>query len=265
MARPYAILYADFISKLYFTQNSKGIPFIEKLFEFDYDFFCHDQIRIEIERHCTDAKDWLVRNSNKIKVYTDDEILEMFKMYPLPETVALRYYMNHLKSACEIYKQDYFDSCYGKLQDNLNSKDDFLNELSAGDVKVSKKHNLGEVKNTVLMNTLYLCTKRCSYKFCSDDQSTRANVMAYAAKNRYDLKCISAFSFFFVAKTELGMPKDETDEYLTSWLHRNSDLRISVIEANGIKRTRETQQVYNDIWSENVSCTAAGYLKYLSN
>lgn len=262
MSEPFAILDTDFISKLYLAQNSNRIPFIEKLLKFDYEFCCHVQILIELTRHNESAKNWLENKPDKIKIYSDSDILDMFSSYPLPETVACHYYMNHLKSSCEIYEQSYFKACYGGLINKVNCRDDFLKEIEAGDLQVGAHHNLGEVKNTVLLRALNLCTKKNGYKFCSDDQDTRAHVLAYAAKNNYDLKCISPFSFFFIAKNELRLPKEICDEYFSSWLTHDSNLRISIIEQNGLKRTHPAEEVYSDIWNDSVTCTAEGYIKY---
>ena len=262
MLKPFAILDTDFISKLYSAQDTNGIPFIEKLLSFDYEFCCHEQILIELKRHNGSAKNWLENKTDKIKIYSDSDILEMLKSYPLPENVACRYYLNHLKSSCEVYKQKYFETCYGNLISNIGSKILFLDEIRIGDTRVGEHHNLGEVKNTVLLKTFHLCTKNTVYKFCSDDQDTRSHVLAYAAKNNYDLKCISPFSFFFIAKNELGLTRESCDEYFASWLTMASNSRVSVIEQNGSKKTHLAEAVYSDIWTDSVTCTAEGYLKY---
>lgn len=262
MAKPYAILDADFISKLYSTKNNAGIPFIESLLEFDFDFCCHKQIFIELSRHDGNAKNWLLANSNRITIYKDSDVLNLFKAYPLPETVACRYYISHLKTSCDIYSQSYFSSCYGNLNTKINSFTDFLTELAAGDIAVGQKKNLGEVKNTVLMNALYLCSKNSVFKFCSDDQDTRSKVLAYAAKNNFDLRCISPFSFFYIAKNELAMSKDIVDEFFSSWISKNSNLRIKVIDVDNIKKTYDANIIYDDLWNEKVNCTAEGYIKY---
>lgn len=262
MTKPFSILDTDFISKLYSVQDTNGIPFIEKIFDFDYEFCCHEQILIELKRHNGSAKNWLENTTDKIRIYSDRNILEMFKSYPLSETVACRYYLNHLKSSCEVYEQKYFGNCYGNLINKINSIDDFLREVEAGDNLVGEHHNLGEVKNTVLLKTLHLCTKNTVYKFCSDDQDTRSYVLAYAAQNKYDLKCISPFAFFFIAKNELGLSKKSCDEYFVSWLTMASNSRVSVIEQNGSKKTHSAESVYSDIWTDSVTCTAEGYLKY---
>lgn len=262
MAKPYAILDADFVSKLYSTINNAGVHFIDRLFDFDYEFFCHEQILIELQRHNGNAKVWLNNNSNKIKIYSDSDILNMFKSYPLSDSVACRYYLNHLKTSCEIYSQSYFDSCYGNLINKIHSIADFLSELVAGDIKVGKKHNLGEVKNTVLLNALHLCTKNSVYKFCSDDQDTRSHILVYAAKNNYDLKCISPFSFFYLAKNELLMSKKDVDEFFSSWTNMNANQRIKVVDEHCVKRFKDVNVVYSDIWTDKVNCTAEGYIKY---
>ena len=137
-----------------------------------------------------------------------------------------------------------------------------MNEIKIGDIRVGEHHNLGEVKNTVLLKALHLCTKNTVYKFCSDDQDTRSHVLAYAAQNKYDLKCISPFAFFYIAKNELGLTKESCDEYFASWLTMDSNSRVSVIEENGFKKTHSTESVYSDIWTDSVTCTAEGYLKY---
>lgn len=262
MLKPFAILDTDFISKLYSTRNAADTPFLEKLFDFDYDFCCHEQILCELKKHDKSSINWLLSKSDKVKIYSDTAIIEMLKSFSLPESVACRYYISHLKSSCEIYEQNYFENCYGNLIDKIHSLPDFLRQIETGDDLIGTHHNLGEVKNTLLLKVLYLCTKNTVYKFCSDDQDTRSHILAYAAQNKYDLKCISPFSFFFLAKNELALSKEICDDYFSSWISQSSNQRVSVIERNGLKKTHLTAEVYSDIWNDSVDCTAEGYIKY---
>ena len=58
------------------------------------------------------------------------------------------------------------------------------------------------------------------------------------------------------------MSKDIVDEFFSSWISKNSNLRIKVIDVDNIKRTHDANIIYEDLWNEKVNCTAEGYIKY---
>ena len=262
MRKPFALLDADFILKLYEVSSNSGQLFIDLLLKLDFEFCCHEQILIEVERHNITASEW-IRDKVKAKriiLYSDSDILQFLKEYIRSEASSCRYYLNYLKSACDIYGQSYFYDCYGHLEDKVEQFNVFVQEINKGDAKVGCGNNLGELKNAVLLQLLHLCTKISAYILCSDDKNARYGLFAYATRNKYSLNCISPFGFFYIARKENLAERQEFDEYFRSWLESTNS---SVIRLDGRKgKTVSAKTVYDDIWADKISYNAQGYYYY---
>ena len=100
----YALLDTDFISKTHSVQDDGGNHLIDRVIELpEYEFFCHAQIVTELNRYNADTPIWLSEKigAQKIKSYTDQEILESLSLVRGPLACATYTQMLKLASCLE--------------------------------------------------------------------------------------------------------------------------------------------------------------------
>lgn len=176
-----ALLDTDFISKTYSIQDNCGNHLIDCILKMPkYNFFCHAQIVVELNRNCNESPLWLQSNiaSGKIKSYTDEAILESLTRIRGP--YACTTYTQMLKMACDAFSNNYFSEHYGELEDidyETVSNEEYLNRLQMLDIKVGQKNNLGEIKSFVLLQVLTFMLGEEIYVFCSDDKNARSGAI----------------------------------------------------------------------------------------
>lgn len=271
MKTKYAILDTDFISKLHTTTNSKEYPFIEHLLRLPYLFCCHEQISKEISFHNKNAAEWLKQNifNKRITCYSDMMILVLiqssFKCFSVFQTIFL--YLSYLQKSCEIYSRNFYSTYYEELESLPDSItfDDFCIELKKCDEKVGRGNNLGEIKDTLLILSLGYCTGENIFLLCSDDKTARRSIIANYETESLKISCISVFGFFYVSKIKNLLSKEESEEYLSSWLSYNTN-NISIITHSERKQPDyskiDAKEVFGCIWKNSMFMGSDGFLRY---
>lgn len=101
--KKYALLDTDFISKTHSVQDESDNHLIDRVVELpEYEFFCHAQIVTELNRCNADAPIWLSEeiDAQKIKSYTDQEILESLSLVRGPLACATYTLLEKLSRLC---------------------------------------------------------------------------------------------------------------------------------------------------------------------
>ena len=103
-----ALLDADFISKTHISQSATDHLIDKVLLLPGYDFYCHQQIANELNRHTPDPYQWLQDKIQRqeIHCYTDEMILDELAVY-YGATCCNRY-AQFLKDTCNAFGSDLF-------------------------------------------------------------------------------------------------------------------------------------------------------------
>lgn len=268
MNKKYAILDTDFISKLHKTKNKSGVPFIEHLLKLPYSFCCHEQIWKEISCHGNETFDWLKQKitEERIICYSDREILTLIQdSFHIPVLQAINLFLSYLQKSCEIYSKYFYQSFYSTLESTTFSTiEEFCTRLDSCDIAVGHKNNLGEIKDTLLLLALSNCTGAQVFQFCSDDKRARRSIMGYGVNESVNISCISAFGFFFVTKVKNLLTKDESLEYLSSWLMLNPGnitIKTNIDRKQPDFSKRNVKEVFDCIWNNTMFMEGDGYLR----
>lgn len=263
----YALLDTDFISKTHIIQKDSENHLIDRIMELPcYQFFCHDQIRIELSRHNVSGSiEWLEDkiSAGLIKCYSDEDILnELESVYGMSAPLL---YTNFLQTACEAYQIGYFEHNFKVLQemDYKNVlKCDFLKKLRLACDKIGVSQNLGEIKTYVLLQMLSMMLGEQIYVFCSDDRNARSGIISIGG-----VRCISALSVFMRLKKECNFGLKEAKDYINSWLdfctkHKQTTFKIQENSATMRLRKVPCEQVMREIYEDKLEETLIGYLRY---
>lgn len=127
----YALLDTDFISKMHLIRKDDQNKLIDKIMAMPgYSFYCHKQIYVELMRHnIAGAPEWFESKITlkSICMYNDEMILdELTEVYG---DLAIGAYADMLKTACDAYKDGYFEEKFVRVSqtDCLRiSREDFL-------------------------------------------------------------------------------------------------------------------------------------------
>jgi hypothetical protein len=198
----YALLDTDFISKLHITRKNDANRMIDRVVELpDYQFVCHKQIVIELERHNATAIEWLQNKISEkvIKKYSDEQLMELlYNEYGNNAASIFLFYLNH---ACEAFSSTFYDEYYGSLEEKIYlSASEFVKEVEQCDVLVGCDNNLGELKTFLMQQILQNIEEIQLYIFCSDDKKARMSLSGVGK-----IPCISAIASFYVLKERLQM------------------------------------------------------------
>ncbi len=265
----YALLDTDFISKMHMIQKDADNHLIDRVMELPrYQFYCHNQIRIELSRHdISGSVEWLENeiSSGKIKCYSDEDILnELESVYG---KMACGIYTNLLQKACQAYSEGYYEGSFGELQKTdyrKISKIDFMEKLNLDCNAIGTGNNLGEIKTYVLLQMLSLMSGEQVYVFCSDDRNARSGVAGFDG-----VKCISVLSAFIRLKIECDFGQEKAKDYIDSWLafcaaHKQTTFRVW--ESSKVPRICKVlcEQVMKEIYEDKFVETRKGDLRYKS-
>ena len=121
MKEKYALLDTDFVSKTYLIHKDEENKLIDRITEMPgYHFYCHEQIRTELQRHnIAGSPEWLEEKitSGVVCCISDEEIIDELKA--IYSDSALVMYSNMLKSGCDAYRSGYFEEiCNVTIFDN---------------------------------------------------------------------------------------------------------------------------------------------------
>ena len=143
-----------------------------------YCFYCHKQIQVEIMRHnIAGAPEWFQSKieSKSICMYDDEMILD--ELSGVYGEWAISAYAGMLKTACDAYKDGYFEEKFilvSQMDCRSISREDFLKQLQDDCDTIGEGQNLGELKSYVLLQVLNLKFGEQIYVFCSDDKNARS-------------------------------------------------------------------------------------------
>jgi hypothetical protein len=266
--KKYALLDTDFISKAHLIRKDEDNKLIERIFQLpDYEFYCHEQIKIELLRHnIAGSSEWLIEQiaNSQVSCYDDKRILsELAEIYG--DSVPAMY-VQMLKAACEAYRTGYFTEQFANvtsLDYTAIDKDSFLVVLDQECTALGEDHNLGELKSYVLLQFLNLTLGQQIYVFCSDDRNARNGIISIGGA-----RCISVLSLFLRLKKECGFEKEEADPYIQSYLEflQNSKQTTFRIQngpsASQIVKT-PCNQVFEDLYDGKLEELKNGNLKYI--
>ncbi|MCM1221861.1 MAG: hypothetical protein NC548_46060 [Lachnospiraceae bacterium] len=263
----YALLDTDFISKTHIIQKDKDNHLIDRIMELpQYYFYCHSQIRAELARHnVSGSKEWLEKKilEGKIICYSDEKILnELGVIYGSHAPLA---YVNLLRTACQAYRDGYFEEKFEQLQqlDYRNiSHNDFIEELDKDCANIGTGQNLGEIKTYVLLRVIFLLFGEQIYVFCSDDRNARSAMISIGG-----VRCISVLSSFLRLKKECDFQQEDARDYIQSWLGfctKSNQITFKVQENSNEKRLIKIpcERVMREIYAGKFEDMLNGNLRY---
>lgn len=260
-----ALLDTDFIFKTHISQSGSG-HLIDKILTIpDYRFFCHEQIKIELNRHTTHALGWLEEkiNAAMITCYSDGEILD--RLETVYGSSCCYAYCDYLQKACDAFGRKHYENYYASLS-LINyteiSKQDFLKALSALDQRVGTQNSLGEIKTYVLLQMLQIVFGTRVHLFCSDDGNARRGTAQFN-----NISCIGLISSFVFLKNEIGLTKEQAQPYYDSWVSfcvGASQHYYKVLEPIKNRKYRKVlwEQLFRDMYDNKFLLLQDGYLKY---
>lgn len=264
----YALLDTDFISKMHLIKKDEQNRLIDRIMEMpNYQFFCHQQIRIELKRHnISGSLEWLKDKVSveEIKCYKDEDILdELEKIYGAS---ACAMYANFLKTACEAYRSGYFTKYFRRVAE-LNYRNlttvEFLENLQKDETDIGEGNNLGEIKTYVLLQLLQLQNTEPIYVFCSDDRNARSGIVSIGGA-----RCISVLSSFMRLQKEIDFQRADAEPYIQSLLDFCADKKQTTFRVQDNSREQRLcripcQQVIDDIYEGKFEELLTGQLKYI--
>ncbi|MCD8083122.1 MAG: hypothetical protein LUE86_06360 [Clostridiales bacterium] len=262
--KKYAILDTDFVSKSNIIMADSGQVLADRILEFpEYQFFCHEMMAEELNRHGTRmSQSWLQDkiSNGAIEEYTDGDILDLLSVEVGGECYSM--YLHFLKISCDIYEKQYFEEKYASLFALMNhpiTKQDFLDELKKCDDKIGVRQSLGEKKAYVLLQAFRFIKGDQVFLFCSDDFGARC-AMAYMAC----IPCISIAAVFMKLRN-MGISKTEAAPYFQSyieWCNRHNQTQMYVWKLNGAKRRvkKDLQDVFDGLYKDEFSLMINGDL-----
>ena len=264
----YTLLDTDFISKMHLIRKDEQNKLIDKIMAMPgYLFYCHKQISVELMRHnIAGAPEWFETKitSKSICMYDDEMILdELSEVYG---DLAISAYADMLKTACDVYKDGYFEEKFilvSQMDCLRISREEFLKQLQDDCNAIGEGQNLGELKSYVLLQVLNLKFGEKIYVFCSDDKNARNGVVSIGGA-----RCISVLSSFVRLKKEIGFTKEEAVPYIDSYMNKclgKGQKTFKVQDTSKEKRMSKIpcEQVFNEIFDGRIDELMTGNLKYI--
>ena len=264
----YALLDTDFISKMHLIRKDDQNKLIDKIMAMPgYLFYCHKQIHVELMRHnIAGAPEWFESKtaSKSIYMYDDEMILdELSEVYGY---LAISAYADMLKTACDAYKDGYFEEKFvlvSKIDCLHIGREDFLKQLQDDCNAIGEGQNLGELKSYVLLQVLNLKFGEQIYVFCSDDKNARNGVVSIGGA-----RCISVLSSFVRLKKEIGFTKEDAVPYIDSYMNNclGKDQKTFRIQDTSKEKRMcriPCEQVFYEIFEGKIDELMTGNLKYI--
>ena len=264
----YALLDTDFISKMHLIRKDEQNKLIDIIMCMpNYTFYCHKQIYVELLRHnIAGAPEWF---SDKITekvicMYDDAMILdELSKIYG---DLAISAYAEMLKTACDAYKEGYFEEKFlllSKIDFLRVNREEFLRKLQVDCDTIGEGQNLGELKSYVLLQVLNIKHGAQIYVFCSDDKNARNGVVSIGGA-----RCISVLSSFVRLKKEIGFSRGDAEPYIQSYMSSclgKDQKTFRVQDTSKEKRMCKIpcEQVFAEIFDGKIEEMKTGNLKYI--
>lgn len=264
----YALLDTDFISKMHLIRKDDQNRFIDKIMAMpDYSFYCHKQIFVELMRHnIAGAPEWFESKITSKSIYMYDDEMMLDELSEIYGDLAIGAYVNMLKTACDAYKDGYFEEKFvlvSKIDSLRISREDFLKKLQGDCNIIGEGQNLGELKSYVLLQVLYLKFGEQIYVFCSDDKNARNGVISIGGT-----RCISVLSSFVRLKKEIDFTREDALPYIDSYMNTclGKDQKTFKVQDNSNEKQMcriPCQQVFYEIFDGKIDELMTGNLKYI--
>ena len=263
----YALLDTDFISKTHLIRKDDQNKMIDRIMEMQgYQFFCHEQIKIELKRHnIGNSPAWLETKiiDGSVHCMSDEEILD--DLYSIYSNSAVAMYVSMLRNGCEAYKKGYFEENLTRLQaqDNLAiSKESFHQKLKEDCDDIGEGKNLGELKSYVLLQLLSIKLGEQIYVFCSDDKNARSGIISLGSA-----RCISVLSAFMRLDKEGILGREDAEPYIQAYLNecrKHNQTTFKVHDTSKQMRMRKVpcEQVVEEMYSGKLELLQNGNLRY---
>lgn len=264
----YALLDTDFISKMHMIRKDDQNKLIDKIMSMpNYAFYCHKQISMELMRHnVAGVPEWFEEKvkEKSICMYDDEMILDEFS--EIYGDLAISVYVEMLKTACDAYKEGYFEEKFlfiSKIDPLHVSREEFLRQLQADCDNIGEGQNLGELKSYVLLQALNIMFGEQIYVFCSDDKNARNGVISIGGA-----RCISVLSSFVRLKKEIGFSREDAEPYIESYMSRclgKEQKTFKVQDTSKEKRMCKVlcEQVFAEIFDGKIEEMKTGNLRYI--
>lgn len=276
MLKKAAILDSDFIIKTSLTRNSKNEGLSDVVLKLPYSFYCHEQNRAEVTDYEQFASTWLNKNitAKVIICLSDLQILQIIKdSYQISQNVAVKFYANWLKQACDVFSKSFYERNYTELEvlrtkSEIISDEEFILAVQSGDARIGHNNNLGEIKDTVLAIALTQCLQMKCINFCSDDKRARRSLLSFSVNESFPINSISYMGFYWVAKQKKLLNKEEATDYLSGWKKNCKPFETNVTIKEHINRKqpdypkRDIDDLFDAIWNDEVVMMNDGYLIY---
>ena len=276
MLKKAAILDPDFIIKTSLTRNSMNEGLSDVVLKLPYSFYCHEQNRAEVTDHEQFASTWLDKNiAAKIITYISDlQILQIIKdSYQISQNVAVKFYANWLKQACDVFSKSFYEKNYTDLEalrtkSEIISDEEFILAVQSGDTRIGHDNNHGEIKDTVLAIASTQCLQMKCINFCSDDKRARRSLLSFSVNESFPINSISYMGFYWVAKQKKLLNKEEATDYLSGWKKNCKHFETNVTIKEHINRKqpdypkRDIDDLFDAIWNDEVVMMNDRYLIY---
>lgn len=208
-----ALLDTDYISKTITVTDNGTTTLLDVILSLEnYDFYCHEQIRKEIERHSTEMAEWLDKqiSCRKLCLYTDEDILMLTGDLDHDITTCLRY-LEYYRKACEATGSTLFDKYSAYLDFKTYDRDEFIEMIQNFDKQFSRGNGLGEIKTFILAQALNESEiERKLYVFRSNDRNARTGAVNITP----GIRCVSLLSAFQWLKNEISWSEDNAEQFI---------------------------------------------------
>lgn len=227
----YALLDTDFISKAYCIMDNDGNRLIDRILELPgYEFFCHSQIVLELEKHDDATLSWIKKriHGGDITCCSDEDVLSLLSGVYGP--LACSGYTQMLSSSCAVFSREFFSLYFHELEDidySSVSEQEYLEKISKLDSGVEHRNNMGEIKIFILLQVLSLLSDESVKVFCSDDRDARKGAVYLG-----NVQCLSLLSVFSCLK-ETGWAITDAEQYISSYIsfcEKHSQTNFRVVE-----------------------------------
>ena len=252
-----AILDTDFVFKANIIKAESSV-LADEVLEFpDYQFFCHQKMKEELEDHGTrEAQLWLERKigSGEIACYSDEQIIT--EILEKLHGFGYDYYRSFLKQGCDLFDVGFYARYFTPLDEWLEKGEDsaevFLTLLRFCEDEIGHQKSYGEVKAFVLVQALRLLYGMEAYIFCSDDFGARQGFA-----NGAQIPCISILSVFLKMRM-IGKKMEEVQPYFQSFVHwctnrenPQTHVKVWVLKEGSYKRDKvPVVSILSDIYKD---------------
>lgn len=260
-----ALLDTDFISKAYCIMDNDGNRLIDRILELPgYEFFCHSQIVLELEKHDDATLSWIKKrvHGGTITCCSDEDVLSLLSGVYGP--LACSGYTQMLSSSCAVFSREFFSLYFHELEDidySSVAEQEYLGKIRKLDSGVEHRNNMGEIKTFILLQVLSLLSDESVKVFCSDDRDARNGAIYFG-----NVQCISLLSVFSRLKKN-GWTIADAEQYISSYIslcEEHSQTSFRVVEQGDVGRIirMPIRKVLEGIFAGDFLELRNGMLKY---